>query len=427
MNHIKYIIGVIAALVIALSLTCMTSCGGDSVNTVADPNFESDGMPLDSIELFSPAPPKEVKLFVETSGSMNGFFRPNLATKFKTTVWSVFTGLSGITDGKVYPLSNSGALSDSCELSSFQTELNQGRFVSHSETQVPDMLRTIISSINPTDDQAAVLVSDMKYSPVGQKSMSALLEQYQIDIRNIIGNSNISVGFVCAVSQYLNPQGLIQEEKSPYFFIILGNAQNTTYLRNMIATWVENEGCYVESGDICVDYKTPEYTLRESSNLIKHPDYESVFTDVDPEYSDTCSFILRVDLKSFPWKATESKESLDSCLSIKTKYGSSVTFDIADIKDDHHKNREFQREAYVDYLVKVYNMASDSEVLEWVFSIEPFEKISSSDFNYILSGENEQELDKAFSFDKFIMGCHNGNINRFSREPKRILISQTSL
>jgi hypothetical protein len=58
-------------------------CSCTKVNTVKDSHFTQDGYCLDSIkEKFVAEPPKALGFYVEVSGSMNGFFRSNKATRF---------------------------------------------------------------------------------------------------------------------------------------------------------------------------------------------------------------------------------------------------------------------------------------------------------------------------------------------------------
>ena len=150
---------VIAGITWAIALS---SCGRD-VNSIADPYFASDGAPLDTIvELFTPEHPQSAKLYVETSGSMNGFFRANQANNFKKTVWSVFSGLAPITDGNVYTMSNGGDIDTPVTLGNFRNSMNAGAFVSNSSTHVPAMLHNIIENIDTSKNEVAILVSDMK-------------------------------------------------------------------------------------------------------------------------------------------------------------------------------------------------------------------------------------------------------------------------
>ena len=143
-------------------VTALSSCGRD-INSIADPYFDINGAPLDTtITLFSPKLPKSVNLYIETSGSMNGFFRANKANKFKKTVWSVFSGLSPITPGIVNTMSNGGDIDASVSLNNFRTKMNAGTFISNTSTHIPAMLHCIIGNIHPEKDEIAIIESDMK-------------------------------------------------------------------------------------------------------------------------------------------------------------------------------------------------------------------------------------------------------------------------
>ena len=262
-----------------------------NVNSIGDPHFDESGAPLDTtIALFSPKHPKSVKLYIETSGSMNGFFRANQANNFKKTVWSVFSGLGPITGGNVYPMSNDGDIDAQVTLDNFRNKMNAGSFVSNSSTHIPTMLHNIIRNINTTKDEAAVLVSDMKYSPMGKTAAPELL-QYQEQIRNIIGtHPNVSLAFVCANSEFLKPNGSVAEANSPYYFIIIGNSQNVAALRNAIARWCEATDSYVESGDMAMNYQTPSYSIESVKNGMRSAEHpQNLITTFDTEVSDTCS------------------------------------------------------------------------------------------------------------------------------------------
>ena len=41
--------------------------------------------------------------------------------------------------------------------------------------------------------------------------------------------------------------------------------------------------------------------------------------------------------------------------------------------DDHAYKGEFKRRSYADFLVKLYNVALDDEVVEWTFTNKPFD------------------------------------------------------
>lgn len=420
------IISIFAAIAVVFGF-CIAGCGRD-VNSIADPNFNADGVPLDTtISLFAPKLPESAKLYIETSGSMNGFFRANKANNFKKTVWSVFSGLAPISGGAVYTMSNGGDIDAPVALGEFRSKMNAGTFISNSSTHVPAMLNNIIANIDTTKNEVAVLVSDMKYSPVTATKEPELI-QYQEQIRNVIGyHPNVSISFVCAKSEFLGSDGSVAEANSPYYFIIIGNSENVAAVRNDIARWCEATNSYVESGDMAMKYHTPTYTIEEVKNGVLSAEYpKNLITTFDPAVSDTCSFIVRVDMTGYPWSAVDA-DVLKDCLKAKAVYGSSVDVQLLSgedhLVDDHAYKGDFKRKSYADYLIKLYNVALDDEVIEWTFTNKPFDGRYLMDFNTIIHAENENDLSGTFSFDKFIEGCFNARLNTFDETPVRILVS----
>lgn len=409
--------------ILITSVAIFTSC--HVVNNIGDTHFDTEGTPLDTLDLFAPQRPTSVKLYIETSGSMNGFFRAHQANQFKETVWSVFSGLSALTNGEVYPMSNGGEIDPGVNIGQFRTKMNAGAFVSNSATHIPAMVHNILNNIDTAKNEVAVLVSDMKYSPVGQSQSSDVI-QYQTQIRNVMmAHPNISVAFVCAKSEYLNANGSVAEEQSPYFYIIFGKSQNVAAIRNDISRWCEYTKSYIESGDMCMNYHTPSYTLEDIENGYSHPDYpNNVITST--ETTDTCKFIVRVDMTGYPWRVVHP-EALDNSFNAKATYGSSVDFQLLNgadhLVDNHAFKDDFKRLSYADFLVKVYNFAMDGEVIEWTFTNRPFDGLFTPNFNSIIQNPDERDLSGAYSFDKFIQGCFNARLNTFNESPVRILIT----
>lgn len=421
----KPILITLSAFSAALFAILVTACR--DINSIGDPHFDKDGMPLDTVALFSPVSPQSVKLYIETSGSMNGFFRANKANNFKKTVWSVFSGLSGLTDGTVYPMSNGGDIDAPVPLEEFRNKMNAGAFVSSSSTRIPSMLSNIIQNIDTARNEVAILVSDMKYSPMGKAAAPELI-QYQEQIRNIIGNRpDISVSFVCAHSEFLNHDGSVAAEKSPYYYIIIGKSDNVAAERNNIARWCEATGTYIESRDMAMDYLTPPYSIQQIANglsSIRYP--QNLITGFNRNLSDTCSFIIRIDMVGYPWGAINN-ETLNESLEAKTSYGSSISVNLLTdekhLVDDHAYKGEFKRMSYADYQIKVFDMVLDDEVVEWTFSSKPFDTRFPADFYTIINATDESDLSGSFSFYKFIEGCFNAQQNTCNESPVRIFIS----
>ena len=162
----------VAFAIVAVSL--VFSCGSD-IRTVDDPHFNADGTLVDSVDTISlkPSAPAKVKFYVEVSGSMNGFFRANKVTDFKKDVWQILSYYSAITP-EITILTNDGSVGNSYTQAQFQTLMNTGTFVSSASTRVLDMLESIFSDLNTEKGEVAVLISDMKYDPVGTAAPEAL-------------------------------------------------------------------------------------------------------------------------------------------------------------------------------------------------------------------------------------------------------------
>ena len=413
---LSYIIG--SCLLLAIAILCFNSCGGNDINSIGDEHFDVDGAPLDSLEYFEPKRPTSAKLYIETSGSMNGFFRANQANRFKKTVWSVFSGLQNATDNNVYTMSNGGDIDSPISLGEFRKKMNGGGFVSNTSTQIPMMLLNIIKQIDPEKDEVAVLVSDMKYSPMGPDA-APTVTQYQEQIRNLTGSHNYGVAFICADSEFLNSNNSIAEENSPYYYIVIGKPENVAALRNDIVAWCEATNSYVDSGDMGMNYKNPPISIHNVKNGVVSEVYpNNLITSFTREVSDTCEFILRVDLTGYP--AGMQPINIDSCINIITTYGADIIKEVVDLQDDHHVKGSFDRKAYADILVKVFNMPLEDEVVEFTFNNRNGMDGRYTDrFNYIISAHDEDELDRSFSFNKFIEGHFNARFNEFDKEPGR--------
>lgn len=406
-----------AGIVIGTTIVMMglSSCGSD-INSIQDPHFEADGTPLDTTYVaFVPQRPESVKLYIETSGSMNGFFRANKTNKFKKTVWSVVSGLQHCSDNNVYTMSNGGEIDSPISFNDFRNKMNAGGFVSNTDTHIPAMLASIIQNIDTNKNEVAVLISDMKYSPTGPGA-APTIAQYQEQIRNLTARHPYGVAFICATSEYLDNGGSVVEAESPYYYIVIGKPENVAATRNDIVAWCEYTDSYVESGDLGMNYRTPQYAVHSITNGLAHSGFPNqVITTYDRGLSDTCSFVVRINLTGYPCGL--DKVTLDSCFNAIATNGANVIKEVVNVKDDHHPNGSFDRESFVDYKVKVFNLPLDDEVIEWTFSNRPFDGHYNQKFLYIASGDNESQLDRTFSFDKFIEGHFNGRFNIFDLEP----------
>lgn len=158
----------VASLAALIASFCFVFCSSP-INSINDSHFDENGVYLDSLgATFQAVMPTSLDFYVEVSGSMNGFFRANRTTAFKTAVWAI---VSNFGSPGVSVLSNSGTQATKYTGDQFRNKMNSGGFVSTAETQVPAMLESILSKLDYENGAVAVLISDMKYSPVGNVSL----------------------------------------------------------------------------------------------------------------------------------------------------------------------------------------------------------------------------------------------------------------
>ena len=414
MSFIKFFYSLAGLLVITFVISCK------NYNTVQDSHFDDAGHCLDSVRTsFSAVRPTALDFYVEVSGSMNGFFRSNQATRFKKDVWSV---VSDFGENDVSVLANLGNVAGVLPLNQFRAKMNQGGFVSNQETLVPTMIGTILNNLDYRNGQCAVLISDMKYSPEKQKDVSVLLTQYQSDIRNQIGNyPGISVCMILATSEYLSAGNLVFSEESPYYYVIFGRDDNVAFMRNCIATLLEDNGDYCESIEMGFDYKSPAYSFGIPNNCVPLMP-EPTFIGFNTDFSDTCTVKVKIDLTDYRWIITD-EDILRECISVKSCYGSMVSLGDIIINVTNHNNREFERKAEAMVEFKIYDMiATESDVIEWTLN-HP-DTLVSSNFTQVISCPLESDLSGPFSVDRFIYGVFNAIQNKWDTTPNRILISK---
>ena len=397
---------------------CLLFMSCDPINTVLDPNFTQEGNYIgETSETFVVSQPSQVNFYVEVSGSMNGFFRANKATEFKDDVWSI---VSNFGNPGVSVLSNQGTVLKKYSSNDFQKRMISGSFVSAASTKVPVMMETILQDLNYNNGACSVLISDMKYSPVGTAGMPVLLSMYQTDVRNLVGKyEGLSISIIAATSDYLGNK--MNCPDSPYYYVIMGRDKEVAYLRNRIITLLEKNKNYVDSIEMGFDYKSPAFTFGISNNCIQLGN-EPCFTDYDCSYNDTCSVKLNLDLSDFRWTIAD-ENMLRQNFMVKSAYGASVEIGKITLEVDNHYNREFVRKAIANIELKVNNMPNDSDVILWYLN-HPDQYMNETLLDY-LSGQEENDCTKSFSVDKFIGGIFNAIQNKWTKEPNRILISKS--
>lgn len=410
---------VLAIVTVVLASSC---CG--VIDTVGDPHFNTDGTLADSVEITSlkPTAPTKVKFYVEVSGSMNGFFRANKTTDFKKDVWQILSYYSSIAP-EITILTNDGSIGNSYPQPQFQTLMNTGAFVSSASTKVPLMLESIFNNLNTDEGEVAVLISDMKYSPVGAAAPQVLLSQYSTDISNKLGSRKKAVSLIGAISDYLDKKGNVMTDKSPYYFFVIGNGEQVAFMRNGISTMLDNNKRFIDNIESGFDYGIPTCSFSIPDNCWQLDSVTPTFVGFDESVNDTCTIRMKVHLEGYRW-IVASENYFKNSFKIKPLYGSNievgnVEFDIKNITE-----KELIRTATAIVEVKVFDMAMDSEVLEWSLELP--------DTDYTLFGPffdgavDENDPSKSYSVEDFVKGIFYGGIVNKTLKPNYILISKNS-
>lgn len=411
----------IIACLIILAVVGFSISSCSEVNTVGDPHFTADGYLLsdsDSVGSFDMEHPLKIKYYVEVSGSMNGFFRANQPTSFKKDVWEIMSYFS-LFPSEVTVLTNKGDMGDRMSIDAFRQQMNTGSFISSASTQVPIMLLSIVNDIKPEDGEVAILISDMKYSPVGAAAPKVLMEQYSSDISRILGTFHKPVCLVGAVSNYLEKNAVVDE--SPYYFFIIGNEGAVAYIRNSISTLLDNNGHLVDNIESGFDYGAPSYSFGIPEFCYQLDD-QPTFVDFDESASDTCIVNLKVDLAKYRWILADTAY-FKKAFNCKALYGSNV--EMSDVKIDVNNitNKKLERTAVANVKLKVFDLSMDSEVIKWTLELPDTD---CQRFGRFMGAVSETDNTKTFSLEGFIGGIFYGGVTSKSLKDNYILISKNS-
>ena len=223
-----------------------------------------------------------------------------------------------------------------------------------------------------------------------------------------------------AKSDYLAANGNTITEDSPYYYLILGNDKNVAFMRNCIATLLEDYGNYGDSIESGFDYKAPTYSFGIPDNVLQFDD-QPTFTNFDVQYSDTCKVTLNIDLSNYRWQIAHEEAFRESFV-VKSCYGSSVSVGKVSIDVNNHDNRELRRKATAKVELKIYDMFTESDVIEWTLN-HPDHSVTL-DFTNIMAATAENDYTGSFSVDRFVAGVFNAIQNHWDETPNRILISK---
>lgn len=400
-----------------LALMTMEACGG-GLNTMNDSHFSVDGDLLTKQSYAKLDYSSNISFYVESSGSMNGFFRANQPTNFKQDVYEIMSYYAPVTKS-INIMTNDGSVAGQVSLAQFQTTMNTGSLQSTASTKVPVMLQNIISRLKK--DDVAVLVSDMKYSPVGDAAPEVLLTQYSAEIASVAGKSKKAYSLVCAVSNYIDRQGGMVG-KSPYYYLIIGEQDKVSAIRNGIAIMLQRQKRFVDNLEIGYKYASCPYSFGTPKNVVQLTG-QPTFYGYDDSMGD-CTISLKLHLEPYRWLMAD-KNVLKEYFVCKPSYGSKVTIESIDVEECNNVNLELKRSATATIKIKISNMPADMEVLEWNVEI-PYREVTKM-LPFLDDSKGEDDPTVSYSLNNFIWGIGHGGVVNCQPKPNYILISKSSL
>ena len=412
----------IFGLVITITLVFILSSCVNEINTNFDPRFTEDGYRIYTDTVKTSVPLKQVKFYVEVSGSMNGFFRPGQTTFFKEDVWRILSYYSNYAHG-VTVLTNDGVSGETYNMNEFQTQMNTGAVLSTASTRVPVMLQSIISNLDADNGEVAVLISDMQYSPVGQAAPQVLLTQYSTDISKILGDYGKAISLVCATSNYVNRQGQSICDASPYYYLIIGKEDGVAKLRDGISTLLDNQHRFVDNIETGFDYGKIKHSFGIPNKCFQMDLNEPTFVAYEEADSyDTCIINLKIDLTPYRWNLTDNS-CFYNAFKAKTLYGSNIIIDNVNIDVQNITNRELKRTAVATVRLKLFNMPTDSDVIEWTMELLDTDYTKFAQF---CGAQTETDFTRTYSLEGFLIGMFYGGVVNKTLEPNYILVSKNS-
>lgn len=401
-----------------LALMTMGACGGN-LNPMQNPHFTESGE-LQGKQTYAKLDyDSNIHFYVESSGSMNGFFRANQPTSFKQDVYEIMSYYAPSTKD-INIMTNSGEVAGQMSLAQFQVAMNTGALQSNASTQVPVMLQTIVNRMKKGD--VAVLVSDMKYSPVGAAAPEVLLTQYAADVARIAGNSKKAYSLICATSDYISKDSNIVTNDSPYYYLVIGEQDKVSAVRNGIAIMLQRQKRFVDNLEIGYKYASCPFDFGVPKNVVQL-DKQPTFYGYG-ETIDECIIPLKLHLEPYRW-IMSNKEALKQCFVCKPQYGSKVSVESIEVEECNNVNLELKRSAVATVKIKVSNMPSDMEVLEWNVNIPYAERTTMGKF--LDDSKGEADVTTSYSLTSFIRGIGQGGVVNYQPKPNYILISKNSL
>lgn len=272
-----------------LSLALVYGCSSE-LNPNNLPPYDINGL-VDMSHLkafYQMEQPTSIRVYVESSGSMNGLFRRNKPTGFKRNMSAMLehAPIKKVLSA-VEVFDNNGLSTTSYTAKVFREKMNQGAFDSKKSTIVPNMIDRILGDIDSAYCDVAIMISDMKYSPVGQ-GYATKMDQYEIDIKSRFADrSQLAVSMIGCESDFLSVNGMSLCDEFPYYLIIMGDTREVAWVRNEILTAFSDTGRVMGILEFNMDYGCPRYTALPGTAMGMAQNNNELLSEYAAEHSSS--------------------------------------------------------------------------------------------------------------------------------------------
>lgn len=344
----------------------------------------------------------KIKCFIESSGSMSGFFQANKSTGFKMDVWSVLNEFYDKID-TVRLFRDASEPVAKMALADFRRDMNAGNFRFAGSTHIPQMLKQVIQSLGKND--VGMFISDMKYSPTGSQA-DVLLTQYGTDVKNVIQHTPYAFSIIGVTSSYIIGKGKTIE-KSPYYIILIGNDFSVNKMKQKIEQNIRKENLLGELSFYRKEFPMPMYTLLANKGIVNGITYESgnglYYTIGDIDKKSPVTFYLAADLSKLPQYLLSDGKQLMQQLEVKADHARAVIEDVTDSASFNFGNgsREVATKVHATHFIKI----RVSDILDG--STQVAVTVNRKEGNWISSvcgARYEAEYDKTISFEQLLAG-----------------------
>ncbi|BEG97965.1 hypothetical protein BSYN_02300 [Bacteroides sedimenti] len=414
-------------LSVCMVLTFLLGCGNKNINPDHYTSFDNNGAlkeipsPEQSLKV------NHIKCFIESSGSMSGFFQTNKSTDFKVDVWAALNEFNDKIDS-VFLFKDASEPVSKMALADFRRDMNAGNFKFAGSTHIPQMLKQVIQSLGKND--VGVFISDMKYSPMGSQA-DVLLTQYATDIKNVLQDTPYAFSIIGLTSAYISGKGKVIDN-SPYYIILIGNDLSVCKTKQKILQSINKKNLMGELSFYRREFTVPTYTLLPNKGMTNGVTYESAnnlfYTIGDIGKKSPVTFYLAADFSKLPYHLVSNGKILMQQLVVKAEKGRAAIEEVTDSAsfDFGNGNREPAEKVHATHFIKI----RVSDVLDGTTQLTLYvNRNEPSWYTSVCGAKSEAEYDKTSSFEQLLTGIKGAyNADRQSKyyydKPFVVLISE---